>query len=494
MRSARRIGLTASAAALASMVQAGETVIYRYDALGRLTAATNANGTTTTVAYDPAGNRTGYSVVGVNSPTVAGGGFENPDAGATYLYRPTGHFTYNSGVAGNGSAWGFAAAPEGDQVAFLQTIDAPAVVSLPVTGLAPGSSYVVRFQIAIRPGFAANPITVAFNGVSRGTFTPGSTVFTAVSSSAFTAAGATGTLTFTGASYSGDTSTGLDNVTVALASAPTVSGGGFESPDLGASYAYRPTGGPASFTHNSGIAANGSVWGFAAAPEGDQVAFVQTIAAPAVVSLPVSGLVAGTSYVFTFRLAARPGFLSNPVTVAFNGIALGTFSPASSAFASATSGAFTPSGTSGTLTFTGANHSSDTSTAIDDARIAAGGTTPPPPDPPPTGPPPSDPPPSGNQPPVAVNDTGQVMKCASMGTFLPLANDSDPDGDSSLLQVIDATYSGSLGTPMAARTQLRFFPNNSGTGTAVVTYTVRDAGGATATALVTINVIQGQCS
>jgi YD repeat-containing protein len=493
MRSGHWIGLTASAAALASAVQAVETVTYKYDALGRLTVTTNGNGTIAAVSYDPVGNRTGYSVSGIsgiNSPTVAGGGFENPDAGASYLYRPTANFTHNSGVAGNGSAWGFAAAPEGDQVAFIQTIDAPAVISLPVSGLAAGSSYVVRFQIALRPGFAANPITVAFNGVSLGTFTPGSTVFTAVNSAAFTAGGSTGTLTFTGAAYAGDTSTGLDNVTVALASAPapTVSGGGFESPDVGASYAYRPTGGPAAYTRNSGIAGNGSAWGFASAPEGDQVAFIQTIDAPAVISLPVSGLVAGTSYAVTFRLAARPGFLSNPITVAFNGASLGTFTPASTAFASATSGAFTPSGSSGTLTFTGANYAGDTSTGLDDVRVAVAGTTP---VPPPSDPPP---PPSGNRPPVAVNDSGETMRCTSVSVFEPLANDHDPDGDSSLLQVIDAAYSGSLGTAMAARTMLRFFPNNSGTGTAVVTYTVRDAGGATATATVTINVIQGQCS
>ncbi|HEX8240153.1 MAG TPA: RHS repeat domain-containing protein [Allosphingosinicella sp.] len=376
-----RVGflLATSAIAWAGAARAGETLVYTYDALGRLTATTTTdgvnNGVTTSIAYDPAGNRSGYTVSGVgspSSPTVAGGGFEAPDQGASYLYRPTGSFTYNSGVAGNGSAWGFAAAPEGDQVAFIQTIDAPAVISLPVSGLTVGASYAVRFYIALRPGYAANPITVAFNGVTLGTFTPGSTSFTAVTSAAFTAGAAAGTITFTGSSYAGDTATGLDNVTVVVASAPppTVGGGGFETPALGASYAYRPTGTPATFTYNSGVAGNGSAWGFAAAPEGNQVAFIQTADAPAVISLPVSGLVTGTSYVATFQLAARPGFPSNPVTVAFNGTTLGTFSPASTSFANVTSAAFTASGSSGTLTFTGASYAGDTSSGLDKVAVS----------------------------------------------------------------------------------------------------------------------------
>jgi YD repeat-containing protein len=363
-----------SVLALASAADAGETVSYSYDALGRLTAATSSgtvnDGVATSLAYDPAGNRSAYTVSGVNSPSVAGGGFETPDAGNSYLYRPTASFTHNSGVAGNGSAWGFAAAPEGDQVAFIQTIDAPAVITLPVSGLVAGASYAVRFHIALRPGYAANPIIVAFNGVTLGTFTPGSTSFTAVTSAAFTAGAGTGNLTFTGANYAGDTATGLDNVTIVLAPAPTVAGGGFETPALAATYAYRPAGTPAVFAYNSGVAGNGSLWGFAAAPEGSQVAFIQTIDAPATISLPVSGLVAGTRYVAAFRLAARPGFPSNPVTVAFNGIPLGTFSPASTSFAMVTSAAFTASGSSGTLSFTGANNAGDTSTGLDKVTVS----------------------------------------------------------------------------------------------------------------------------
>ena|SRR5688572_8721071 len=216
--------LACSGLALASAAEAGETVSYDYDALGRLTATTSSgtvnNGVATGIAYDPAGNHSAYTVSGAGSsgsPTVTGGGFETPDLGASYLYRPTLAFRFNSGIAGNGSAWGFAAAPEGDQVAFLQTIDQPAVISLPVSGLVAGTSYVATFHLASRPGYLVNPVTVAFNGTALGTFSPASTAFTAMTSAAFTASSGTGTLTFTGSSYAGDTSTGLDNVTVSVA-------------------------------------------------------------------------------------------------------------------------------------------------------------------------------------------------------------------------------------------------------------------------------------
>jgi opacity protein-like surface antigen len=61
--------LAGSAAALAAAAQAAETVTYSYDALGRLTATSSSGtvnaGVATSVGYDPAGNRSSYSVTGV---------------------------------------------------------------------------------------------------------------------------------------------------------------------------------------------------------------------------------------------------------------------------------------------------------------------------------------------------------------------------------------------------------------------------------------------
>jgi hypothetical protein len=208
----------------ASAAGAGETVTYSYDALGRLTGASSTgsvnNGVATTIGYDPAGNRSSYVVSGAGGPTVAGGSFEAPEVGASFAYAPAGSpagFAGYSGIAGNGSAWGFAAAPDGDQAAFVQSVGATSAISLPVSGLVPGSSYAATFSLAARPGYGANPIAVSFNGAALGTFTPASTAFAASTGAAFTAAATTGTLTFTGTASATDISTGLDRVTVAAA-------------------------------------------------------------------------------------------------------------------------------------------------------------------------------------------------------------------------------------------------------------------------------------
>jgi YD repeat-containing protein len=75
---AARLFLATSLCALATAAPASETVTYRYDALGRLVATSSSgsvnNGLATGIAYDPAGNRSGYSVSGgpvPNRPPVA---------------------------------------------------------------------------------------------------------------------------------------------------------------------------------------------------------------------------------------------------------------------------------------------------------------------------------------------------------------------------------------------------------------------------------------
>src|SRR4029079_11602144 len=83
-----------------------------------------------------------------------------------------------------------------------------------------------------------------------------------------------------------------------------IADGGFEQVSVGAGqFQYRPTGSPWTFSGSSGIAANNS--GFTAgnpsAPEGTQVAFLQT---PGSFTQSVSNWSAG-SYVLTFNAAQR---------------------------------------------------------------------------------------------------------------------------------------------------------------------------------------------
>ncbi|HEU0100669.1 MAG TPA: RHS repeat domain-containing protein [Allosphingosinicella sp.] len=165
-----------------------------------------------------------------------------------------------------------------------------------------------------------------------------------------------------------------DNRTsVVVTGLPAVVGGGFESPDLGAAYLYRAPQGPARFAGNSGISANTSGWGLAAAPEGDQAGFLQSYGTASTIGLEVRGLTPGASYRFRFRIAARIGYGANPVTVSFGGAVLGTFTPGSAAFAAVASAPFTASAESGLVTFTGSASPADLGTGIDLVTVAPAG-------------------------------------------------------------------------------------------------------------------------
>jgi hypothetical protein len=90
--------------------------------------------------------------------------------------------------------------------------------------------------------------------------------------------------------------------------AQTVQDAGFEKVRVGAGqFQYRPTGSPWTFTGASGIAANGSGFGAATAPEGTQVGILQR--ETAVISQTVTFPTTGT-YAVTFKAAQR-GFNSS---------------------------------------------------------------------------------------------------------------------------------------------------------------------------------------
>jgi YD repeat-containing protein len=109
--------------------------------------------------------------------------------------------------------------------------------------------------------------------------------------------------------------------------------------------------------------------------------------------------------------------------------------------------------------------------------------------PPPPAPPPP-PPPPGNQPPVAITDTGGMSRCAP-AQFAVLSNDYDPDGNTPLA-LAGVSGGGTKGTPSISGTSILFTPNGIN-GTASVSYTMRDALGATASATLTITITNGSC-
>ena len=134
-------------------------------------------------------------------------------------------FNGGSGVQANGSAWGFAAAPDGVQTAFLQSYDnaTPGSITMDLSGLVVGESYDVSFLDANRAGYGVNPVTVSYvGGGSLGTFTPLSDSFGAVTSGRFTATATTGDINFSVASNAGDSDIGIDNVSVSAVPEPAI--------------------------------------------------------------------------------------------------------------------------------------------------------------------------------------------------------------------------------------------------------------------------------
>src|SRR5262249_24978470 len=155
-------------------------------------------------------------------------------------------------------------------------------------------------------------------------------------------------------------------VLTALAAA-AVPDADFETPEVKndpSAFRYSPTDSPWTFTSaqipgdGAGLVANGSAFGNADAPVGNQAAFLQRTGS---IRQAVS-LAAGT-YVLSFLAAQRP---SNQQTfqVLVDGIEVGTFQPAGSSYQAYTTGSFTvTTAGSHTLEFLGTNSTSPDNSA-----------------------------------------------------------------------------------------------------------------------------------
>jgi hypothetical protein len=134
-------------------------------------------------------------------PVLSDPGFETPAVGAgSFQYQPSGSpwtFSTLAGVSGNGSGFtdGNPDAPQGTQVAFLQ---GPSSISQAVN-LAAGT-YSVSFSAAQRQNvqYSSQTIQVQVDGTVVGTFTPGSTSYTAYTTASFTVTAGSHTITFLG--------------------------------------------------------------------------------------------------------------------------------------------------------------------------------------------------------------------------------------------------------------------------------------------------------
>ncbi len=180
--------------------------------------ATGAQATTQVFEF------TGPNVPGAGSYTY------NPNV---YLGSSTGGvnnaiFSGNSGLTGNGSAWGFANSPDGLDVAFIQSnpnqgsagtyangytdpgLNIAGSFSVTFSNLTAGDYYKLTFDASGRPGYNGLPFTV---GDSSHTYSVGKPVdsWTAETFS-FKANGASDTFTFAVSNVGSDHSVGIDNI------------------------------------------------------------------------------------------------------------------------------------------------------------------------------------------------------------------------------------------------------------------------------------------
>ncbi|QOV88728.1 PKD domain-containing protein [Humisphaera borealis] len=154
-------------------------------------------------------------------------GFESPAMGAgQFQYGPSGSawvFVNGAGLSGNGSGFtsGNSAAPQGDQVAFLQTIGR---MSQTIDGFA-GGSYTLSFKAAQRANIGLNvhDFEVVVDGTVVGTFQPTSANYDTYSTASFNLTAGAHTFAFRGLNTAGgDQTSFIDDVQI-LPVAPTIS-------------------------------------------------------------------------------------------------------------------------------------------------------------------------------------------------------------------------------------------------------------------------------
>lgn len=237
--------------------------------------------------------------------SVLDGGFESVRVGSNtfnaFAYSPamTGWtFAGGAGVTGNNSGFTSAntVAPEGTQVAFVQTLGAATVSVVMAAG-----SYQVSALTARRMNYGGQQtVSVRVDGVEVGRLL-GGTTYTLSTTPSFTVAAGAHNIAFVGLAL-GDATLLLDQVTIkASSTVRPVKSPGFESPHVGSNifnaFVYNPATVPGvqdwTFAGKSGVTGNGS--GFtltnSLAPEGRQVAFIQsnTGALSQLVNLPTTG-------------------------------------------------------------------------------------------------------------------------------------------------------------------------------------------------------------
>jgi uncharacterized protein YabE (DUF348 family) len=300
---------------------------------------------------------------------ISDGSFEVPGlAASTFQYQPTGspwQFTGTAGVCSNGSAFGNPAAPDGSQAALLQS-----TCSISQSVYLNAGTYNLSFMAAQRAGQKHyQEFTVLVDGALVGTVTPIGTTYESYETSNFTVATGTHTVQFIGFNpLGGDNTAFVDEVAIS-STADSISDGSFEVPALAAKTSqYAPNGSPWQFTGAAGVCSNGSAFGNPAAPDGSQVAFLQSNG-----SMSESIYLDAGTYSFSFMAAQRAGQKnSQEFQVLVDGAQVGMVTPAGTTYESYETSNFTVAAGTHTVQFIGFNPSDGDNTAfVDEVALSS---------------------------------------------------------------------------------------------------------------------------
>ncbi len=299
--------------------------------------------------------------VGSAAPVVVDPGFEAVVQGnGGYAYNPTdqGGWTFTpssnsggSGVSGNNSPFtGSIPAPQGVQVAFLQSnATMSQSINFPTAG-----TYQLSFQAIQRANNGSEDFQLQVDGVPYGSFTPGTASYSTYTTSPFTVTAGTHKIAFVGLdSARGDHTALLDNVSIAASSAVTaVIDPGFEAnPQGNGVFNYNPSDAPWTFSGNSGLSGNGSDFTRQNpnAPQGAQVAFIQGTSSFSQAINFAAGI-----YQLTFLAAQRYNYGSEAIQIQVDGVSYGlAFTPAGIAYSASPNISFTVAAGVHTITFLG---------------------------------------------------------------------------------------------------------------------------------------------
>jgi hypothetical protein len=177
------------------------------------------------------------------------------------------------------------------------------------------------------------------------------------------------------ASYSGDATSAPSSSApyLQVISAPigAFTNGGFETPNLGGSFQYAPSGATWSFIGGAGISGNGTPFtsGNPAAPEGVQVAFIQGAGS----QITQTANIAAGQYTLSLRAAQRGNYQAGTqiIQLQVDGVTVGQYQPPGSAYGSYQTNAFTiASSGNHTIALIGVGSGADYTAFVDSLSVA----------------------------------------------------------------------------------------------------------------------------